>query len=213
MVRDKRQMTIWDQNEQLGLEFEGPPMGDYYAQTHRLLRDYLRKYVKLAKKHDFTLARLDEFSILHCELILFACMTVEACLNYIGFLMLGEIYFINHIERVSIRQKTALLFAIIRQERIADDDQLVRDIDHLFSPRNARVHPKCSRIKPGKKPRLHQLLYEHEPDPDLLRGYVSALEMIIDRLTELTPTRTRKYLDISNQRIRPVRVRPRHPRR
>jgi len=110
--------------------------------------------------------------------------------------MLGQDYFNKNLKRLSILQKVVLLFGVIRRERITDGDQLANDVQFLFSRRNDLVHPKCSPIKSDVKPRLHELFYEHEPDPNLLKDYISKFERIIDCLSTLMGSR--ENLNIPN---------------
>jgi len=194
-------MTIWDKNEENFLAFESPPVVDYYLYVYRITNTYKEKYAALRKMPwgDKKGYILDEFSLLLCEVILFACMTVEAILNLIGFLQLGKVYFEKNVERCRMPQKVTMLFGLILQERISEKGQLATDFKFLFNNRNRLVHAKCSPIKHGSKPKLHELFYEHEPDPSIIEEYTGALERIIDRLVTLTPTKTREYLNIPNK--------------
>ena len=77
---------------------------------------------------------------------IFACMAVEAFLNFYGVKRLGEKYYKRNIERLGINQKLEILIAICLQELIEDKDELAGIVKKMFDRRNRLVHPKSKEM-------------------------------------------------------------------
>ena len=83
---------------------------------------------------------------------IFACMAVEAFLNFYGVKRLGEEYYKRSIERLGISQKLETLIAICTQKLIDDKDEISTTVRRMFDRRNRLAHPKSREVfsKNGK---------------------------------------------------------------
>jgi hypothetical protein len=77
---------------------------------------------------------------------IFACMAVEAFLNYYGVRRLGEEFYKRNLERLGINQKLEILITICTQELVEDKDEIVLIVKRMFDRRNSLVHPKSKKV-------------------------------------------------------------------
>jgi len=77
---------------------------------------------------------------------IFACMEVEAFLNFYGVLRLGEKYYKRNLERLGISEKLKILVTMCTQEILEDEDEITQIVRRMFDRRNSLVHPKTKEI-------------------------------------------------------------------
>jgi len=82
--------------------------------------------------------------------VLFACMSLEAFLNYYGVRRLGQNYYKRFVERLGVTEKIACIRSISSSILLEPDDDLVVRSRRLFDARNALAHPKTREILSGQ---------------------------------------------------------------
>ena len=80
--------------------------------------------------------------------IVWVCTTIEAFLNEEGVSWLGERFYKANIERQSVRQKIALIYALKYRKRIFFKKCEKIKVFKLFEMRNRIVHPKSHEVLP-----------------------------------------------------------------
>ena len=92
----------------------------------------------------------DEIEGLADIVIVFSCMAVESFLNGYGVTRLGEAFYVQYYERLSIHQKLAALLATCDGILVDKSDEIVTTVRRLFDRRNRLVHPKTREYRSGK---------------------------------------------------------------
>lgn len=112
---------------------------------------------------------------------LFACMCIEAFLNYYGVKRLGERFYKRFIERLGITEKIAVLVLTCHQRVIERDSVILKKARKMFEERNGLVHPKTREIHVNK---VEEFIYKH-PNEFPLKDLLDDMEIIIDELCKL----------------------------
>jgi hypothetical protein len=114
---------------------------------------------------------------------LFACMAIEALLNYYGTRLVGEIFYKQNLERLTITQKIAVLIALGSNNLIEKNDQLIIRMQKFFEARNQLVHPKSREIKSSN---IEEVENKNPKDIDMSQVIVE-MEQILLELCEINP--------------------------
>lgn len=77
-----------------------------------------------------------------CSIELFSCITIEGFVNYYGVRKFGESFYKEHIERLDIFKKIAIVTAINNKKLILNSSEILKRAKFLFDTRNMLVHPK-----------------------------------------------------------------------
>jgi hypothetical protein len=84
----------------------------------------------------------DKADMSYTKLILMCCMTIESFVNFYGVKRLGERYYVDNVERLSIIQKIVNISAICFENIYRNLPKEIDDVKILFKIRNDMVHSK-----------------------------------------------------------------------
>lgn len=117
---------------------------------------------------------------------LFACLTVEGLLNHYGILRLGNKFYTENLEMMSIFSKATTLVAICKGTLIYKGNKLYEDIKYLRDIRNKLVHPKSAEVSylPGTDQMFKELSKDKRRDPV---ESLKRLNRILNELSKLDP--------------------------
>jgi len=111
---------------------------------------------------------------------LYACMTIEAFVNYYGVRRVGEAFYKQNLERLRPEQKFAVLVAICWQDLLLHDDDVLKGIKGLFEHRNSLIHAKTNEVNQQNAERF----VAREVEDIDLKSKVNIMERFIDKLCE-----------------------------
>jgi hypothetical protein len=112
------------------------------------LKAYYERQPEPLRRAAQYLPHLDEYSeILSQSVQIFACMAVEAFLNYYGVVRLGEDVYYRLHERHSIHKKLATLLRVCDATNLPRDSELAQLVRRMFERRNDLVHPKARELQ------------------------------------------------------------------
>jgi hypothetical protein len=114
---------------------------------------------------------------------IFACMSIEAFLNYYGTKCLGEDFYKQNIERLRISKKIAIIVALCSQSLIGKKDQLLIRLEAFFEIRNQLVHPKSRKIDFSK---IDDFSNKNPKELDLSQ-VIKELDQILISICQLDP--------------------------
>ena len=146
-----------------------------------------------------TMDRREKLEVLSVTVEIFCCMSVEAFLNFYGFVRLGEEFFKQNYERIGITQKLGALLATSQQILLPKDAEITKLVRKMFDRRNALVHPKTKEVdlsKPAPETDIiaeaQQRVSEMKQFYQLFVGYDSEAEQIISMLDPSQADRDRE---------------------
>ena len=76
------------------------------------------------------------------DALLYACISIEAFLNYYGVVRLGEEYFTRHFESIPTLRKLRGVIEVCCGTQLSNEDEILTLARNLLDRRNKIVHPK-----------------------------------------------------------------------